>query len=104
MEIYYFFTFDRVFLSFLLVSEISNNKDNVQNSIKLIPYDIDSLTSLNFINSSNNIYCKKINEDWFINSKKDKIQKADTLIINRILKSLEKISLYPNIIIRIKTK
>ena len=84
-------------LSFLLVSEISNNKDNVQNSIKLIPYDIDSLTSLNFINSSNNIYCKKINEDWFINSKKDKIQKADTLIINRILKSLEKILLYPNL-------
>ena len=84
-------------LSFFLFYEINNNKNNVQNSVKLIPYDISNLISLNFINSSNNIYCKKINDDWFINSTNDKLQKADSLIIQRILKSLEKISLYPNI-------
>ena len=53
-------------LSFFLFYEINNNKDNVQNSVKLISYDISNLISLNFINSSNNIYCKKINDDWFI--------------------------------------
>ena len=84
-------------LWFFLFYEINKNKDGVQNSVKLIPYDVSNLISLNFINSSNNIYCKKINDDWFINTTNDKLQKADSLIIQRILKSLEKISLYPNI-------
>ena len=36
-------------LSFSLFYEINNNKNNVQNSVKLIPYDISNLISLNFI-------------------------------------------------------
>ena len=70
-------------LSFFLFYEINKNKDGVQNSVKLIPYDVSNLISLNFINSSNNIYCKKINDDWFINTTNDKLQKAHSLIIQR---------------------
>ena len=39
-------------LSFFLFYEINNNKDGVQNSVKLIPYDVSNLISLNFINST----------------------------------------------------
>ena len=84
-------------LLFYLNNVIKNHKNNSYDSIKLISHDLKTLSSITFINSTNQIYCKKINDDWFINSTNQKMQKADSIIIKRILNSLNKIKLYPEI-------
>ena len=84
-------------LLFLLFDVIRNNEEYSHNSIELISNDLNTLSSITFVNSNNQIYCKKINDDWFINSSNQKIQKADSTIIKRIINSLKKINLHPEI-------
>ena len=78
-------------LLFLLFDVIRNNEEYSHNSIELISNDLNTLSSITFVNSNNQIYCKKINDDWFINSSNQKIQKADSTIIKRIINSLKKL-------------
>ena len=84
-------------LLFVLFDVIRNNEEYSHNSIELISNDLNTLSSITFVNSDNQIYCKKINDDWFINSSNQKIQKADSTIIKRIINSLKKIKLHPEI-------
>ena len=84
-------------LLFLLFDVIRNNEEYSHNSIELISNDLNTLSSITFVNSNNQIYCKKINDDWFINSSNQKMQKADSTIIKRIINSLKKINLHPEI-------
>ena len=79
-------------LLFLLFDVIRNNEEYSHNSIELISNDLNTLSSITFVNSNNQIYCKKINDDWFINSPNQKMQKADSTIIKRIINSL---NMYP---------
>ena len=76
-------------LLFLLFDAIRNNEEYSHNSIELISNDLNTLSSITFVNSNNQIYCKKINDDWFINSSNQKMQKADSTIIKRIINSLK---------------
>ena len=78
-------------LLFLLFDVIRNNEEYSHNSIELISNDLNTLSSISFVNSNNQIYCKKINDDWFINSSNQKMQKADSTIIKRIINSLKKL-------------
>ena len=84
-------------LLFVLFDVIRNNEEYSHNSIELISNDLNTLSSITFVNSNNQIYCKKINDDWFINSSNQKMQKADSTIIKRIINSLKKINLHPEI-------
>ena len=84
-------------LLFVLFDVIRNNEEYSYTSIELISNDLNTLSSITFVNSNNQIYCKKINDDWFINSSNQKMQKADSTIIKRIINSLKKINLHPEI-------
>lgn len=84
-------------LLFVLFDVIRNNEEHSYTSIELISNDLNTLSSITFVNPNNQIYCKKINDDWFINSSNQKMQKADSAIIKRIINSLKKINLHPEI-------
>ena len=91
MEIIIFLLITTFILLFLLFDVIRNNEEYSHNSIELISNDLNTLSSITFVNSNNQIYCKKINDDWFINSSNQKMQKADSTIIKRIINSLKKL-------------
>jgi len=93
----FFLLITALILLFVLFDVIRNNEEYSHNSIELISNDLNTLSSITFVNSNNQIYCKKINDDWFINSSNQKMQKADSTIIKRIINSLKKINLHPEI-------